>query len=122
MEGYSGLSWVLLLAAGDALAAPPPVLAKGLGALLGAGTVLLVGARRRLSDLLAAGLLALSFPFVYHAVNGLETALAVFLVAALILVPPDSAARRAPSAGRRRQPRRDGSRAAPRRRRRGEPG
>ncbi|HEX9668193.1 MAG TPA: hypothetical protein VGC93_01805, partial [Thermoanaerobaculia bacterium] len=43
VEGYSGLSWVLVLAAGDALGAPPPALAKGLGALLGAGTVLLVG-------------------------------------------------------------------------------
>jgi arabinofuranosyltransferase len=94
VEGYSGLSWVLLLAAGDVVGAPPPVLAKGLGALLGAGTLLLVGARRRLPDLLAAILLALSFPFVYHSVNGLETALAAFLVAALVLVPPDSAARR----------------------------
>jgi len=95
VEGYSGLSWVLILAAGDALGAPPPALAKGLGALLGAGTLLLVGARRRLPDLLAAALLALSFPFAYHSVNGLETALAAFLVAALVLVPPDSAARRA---------------------------
>ncbi len=95
VEGYSGLSWVLLLAAGDALGLAPPAFAKWLGLALGAGTLLLVGACRRPARLLAAGLLALSLPFAYHAVNGLETALAAFLLATLLLVRPDSPARRA---------------------------
>jgi hypothetical protein len=95
VEGYSGLSWVLALAAGEALGLAPPALAKWLGLCLGAATLLVVGASRRPARLLAAGLLALSLPFAYHAVNGLETALAALLLAALLVVRPDSRPRRA---------------------------
>jgi hypothetical protein len=63
--------------------------------LLGAATVLLVGLSRGPGRPVAAVLLAFSLPFAYHAVNGLETALAALLLAALVLVPPDVPPRRA---------------------------
>ncbi len=107
VEGYSGLSWVLLLAAGNGLGLPPPALAKGLGLLLGAGTLLLVAfgggnagapvpaGRPSGARALAACLVGSSLPFAYHAINGLETALTTFLLAALVLPPRDLPGRRA---------------------------
>jgi len=90
VEGFSSLSWVLLLAAGHRLGLDLPLLAKGLGVLLGAGTLLLLGASRDPARPLAALLLALSLPFTYHALNGLETALFAFLLTALIVVSGES--------------------------------
>jgi arabinofuranosyltransferase len=87
VEGYSSLSWALLLAAGDALGLPLPELSKLLGIALGAGTLLLVAGRGSPVRLLAAGLLAVWLPAVYHFQNGLETALAAFLVTALVTLP-----------------------------------
>jgi hypothetical protein len=90
VEGYSSLSWALVLAAGDALGLLLPALSKLLGIGLGAATLLLVAGRGSPFRLLAAGLLAAWLPAVYHFENGLETALAAFLVTALVAVPGDS--------------------------------
>ncbi len=89
VEGYSSLSWTLLLALGDALGLDLPDLSRVLGLALGAGTLLLLllasWARPR-ARLLSAGLLAVWLPGVYHFLNGLETALTAFLVTALVAV------------------------------------
>ena len=89
VEGYSSLSWVLLLAAGDALGLDLPDLARWLGLFLGAGTLFLLsaGAFEPRSRLLAAALLAAYLPAAYHFINGLETSLMAFLVTALVLLP-----------------------------------
>ncbi|HWM95048.1 MAG TPA: hypothetical protein VN493_30110 [Thermoanaerobaculia bacterium] len=90
VEGYSSLSWTLVLALGYALGLDLPDLSRALGLALGAGTLLLLllaswaGPRARL---LAAGLLAVWLPGAYHFLNGLETALTAFLVTALVAVP-----------------------------------
>jgi hypothetical protein len=94
VEGYSSLSWALVLAAGDALGLPLPALSKLLGIGLGAGTLLLIAGKGSPFRLLAAGLLAVWLPAVYHFENGLETALAAFLVTALATIPGDSRAGR----------------------------
>ena len=96
VEGYSSVSWVLLLALGDELGAEPPLLSKGIGLLLGAGTLLLFAAapvdwRTRLS---AGALLSVHAPFLYHSINGLETSLMTFLVTALVLLSFGSRASR----------------------------
>jgi arabinofuranosyltransferase len=91
VEGYSSLSWALVLAAGDAVGLPPPDLSKILGIALGAGTLLLVAGRGSRFRLLAAALLAVWLPAVYHFQNGLETALAAFLVTVLVVLPPGRA-------------------------------
>lgn len=89
VEGYSSLSWTLLLALGGALGLDLPDLSRALGLALGAGTLLLLllasWARPR-ARLLSAGLLAVWLPGAYHFLNGLETALTAFLVTALVAV------------------------------------
>ncbi len=91
VEGYSSLAWVLILAAGARLGLALPALSQGLGLLLGIGT-LLVLARRSLP---AAAGLALSLPWLYHTLIGLETCLMTFLVTVLVCFPPDTLRRRA---------------------------
>lgn len=86
VEGYSSLAWVLILAAGAGLGIGLPALSQALGLLLGLGT-LLVLARR---SLLAAAGLALSLPWLYHTLNGLETCLVTFLVTVLTCFPLDT--------------------------------
>ena len=89
VEGYSSLSWTLLLALGDALGLDLPDLSRALGLALGAGTLLLLllaSLARPRARLLSAGLLAVWLPGVYHFLNGLETALTAFLVTALVAV------------------------------------
>lgn len=89
VEGYSSLSWTLLLALGGALGLELPDLSRVLGLVLGAGTLLLLllgsWARPR-ARLAAAALLAVWLPGAYHFLNGLETALTAFLVTALVAV------------------------------------
>jgi len=90
VEGYSSLSWTLLLALGDALGLDLPDLSRVLGLALGAGTLLLLlfaSWARPPARLLTAGLLAVWLPGAYHFLNGLETALTAFLVTALVAVP-----------------------------------
>jgi arabinofuranosyltransferase len=97
VEGYSSLSWTLGLALGDALGLDLPDLSRALGLVLGAGTLLLLllaswaGPRARY---VAAGLFAVWLPGAYHFLNGLETALAAFLVTALVAVPASTPKRR----------------------------
>lgn len=92
VEGYSSLSWVLILAAGEAVGLDPAALSKGLGMALGAATLLLLSASWAAprARLLSAGLLAFWLPAVYHFLNGLETALAAFLVTVLVTVSADT--------------------------------
>jgi arabinofuranosyltransferase len=101
VEGYSSLSWVLILAAGERLGFSLPQLSKGLGLLLGAGTIVLLATSRfdRGPRLTAAALLAVHPAALYHFVNGLETSLAAFLVTALVCIEPGSALRTAVSHG-----------------------
>jgi hypothetical protein len=90
VEGYSSLSWVLILAAGARAGIGLPALSQILGLLLGIATLLLL-ARRSLP---AAAGLAACLPWLYHALNGLETGLMAFLVAALTTLPPETRSRR----------------------------
>jgi len=92
VEGYSSLSWLLLMAAGEAMGLDPPAFSRGLGLAFGVATMLLVasGPFDAGSRLLAVGLLAVHLPWTYHALNGLETAMVAFLVTALLLLPATS--------------------------------
>lgn len=91
VEGYSSLSWVLILAVADKLGLDLPETSKWLGLLLGMGTLLLLSAGPfdARSRLLAEALLAGFPPAAYHFVNGLETSLMAFLVTALVLLPSE---------------------------------
>jgi arabinofuranosyltransferase len=93
VEGYSSLAWVVLLAAGARLGLALPVLAQGLGLLLGIGTLLVLAARAAPGRSAAAGLVA-CLPWLYHGLNGLETGLMGFLVTILTCVPPETPRRR----------------------------
>ncbi|MDC0673492.1 hypothetical protein [Nannocystis radixulma] len=92
VEGYTNFLWVLVLALGTCLGAPPEALAPWLtqlGALAGAAaTVVLVRALRgasgpwRVADLIPAMLLAAAPEYVVWAQGGLETAWAAALTLA----------------------------------------
>lgn len=87
VEGYSSLSWLLLLAAVDGIGLPVPLAAVVLGLACGIA-VLLTLARRGGAGALAAVLTALFLPFSYHSANGLETALTTLLVTVLTTAYP----------------------------------
>ncbi|HEY6320057.1 MAG TPA: hypothetical protein VJA16_00680 [Thermoanaerobaculia bacterium] len=86
VEGYSSLSWVLLLAAGRRLGADLPLFAKSLGILLGAATVCLLAGVKP-GGLWAAAWFAVFLPGLYHFVNGLETGWMTLLVTAIACLP-----------------------------------
>jgi arabinofuranosyltransferase len=91
VEGYTGLSWVLLLAAAAALGLPLIASAQGLGVLLGGATLFLtwrcavcwLGARP--AALLPALFLATQRSFVAWSLEGLETQLFTLLLCACLL-------------------------------------
>ena len=90
VEGYSSLSWLLLLAAFRALDVAPFTVVRALGLMLGSFTLLL---QLRLnhstaSRVCAALALASSMPAVYHFNNGLETPLMALLLT-LLAAPPE---------------------------------
>ena len=92
VEGYSSLSWLLLMAAGEAIGLDLPGFSKALGLFFGLATLTLIsiGPFDAASRLLTIGLLALHLPWTYHAINGLETVFVSFLVTALNLMPASS--------------------------------
>ncbi|MGI8587553.1 MAG: hypothetical protein ACR2M0_07695 [Chloroflexia bacterium] len=79
VEGYSNLSWILLLAGMSKLGLDLPVWAANLGRLLSVLNLLLVYSlsysivRRRLAALTAPALLALTAPYALWSRGGLET-------------------------------------------------
>lgn len=86
VEGYSSLAWVALLAPASLAGFDLPLVAKSLGLIFGALTLLAVAKLASLplaSRLVASILLAFHPAFVYHSMNGLETSLMTFLVACL---------------------------------------
>ena len=92
VEGYSSLSWLLLLSAGEALGLDLPSFSRCLGLVFGLGTLLIVafGPFDAIPRLLTVGLLVVYLPWVYHTINGLETALVSFLLVALLLLPAET--------------------------------
>ncbi|MBI4865104.1 MAG: hypothetical protein HY815_33320 [Candidatus Riflebacteria bacterium] len=97
VEGYSSPLWVLILAVARSLGASLPEASMTLGLLCGSATVLLLSrsSLARRTRLLAAWLLAIDLPFLYHSVNGLETALTALLVTAQMVLAPPGTVRRA---------------------------
>jgi arabinofuranosyltransferase len=92
VEGYTNLSWTLLIAAALAAGFDPELFTTVLGGVFGLGTIVVT---YRLAERLLPGspvpcvatwLLATSPGFCGHAVFGLETSMFAFLVAAGILV------------------------------------
>lgn len=85
VEGYTCPLWMLILSVPIGLSIPPFVVSPllGLASALGAAWVALLGrgSARRESDVWAALAIALSTPLVFHAVQGLGTALAALLLA-----------------------------------------
>jgi arabinofuranosyltransferase len=95
VEGYSSLTWVLVLAAGARLGLSLPLWSKGIALLLGLGILLVLAAREHgRAGLLAAAWLALCLPMLYHVLNGLDTALMALLLTVLACLPPDTPGRR----------------------------
>ncbi len=98
VEGYTGFLWVVLLAAGRLAGVDIPETSRVLGLLFAALTILLVSlwpARLLRGDCdppapgawggLAAALLGAAHPLAYHAVLGLETTMAAFLLTAALM-------------------------------------
>ena len=93
-QGFTGFTWLALLALTNLLGAHTPLAGQLLGLLLGALTVLLVhrlASRLRLpSPWLPPLLLVLNAHFVHHTTSGLETSLFTFMTLAahtLLLLP-----------------------------------
>lgn len=86
VEGYTNLLWVLLVAIGIGLGAPPEPVTAILGLLATVGTALLVTRHARiltghpLAGALAGVITAIAFPTAVWATAGLETPLFTFLV------------------------------------------
>ena len=112
-EGYSNLTWVLLVAAGYAVGIPPLIAAKGLGLLCLAAAVVgtaklvdVLSGRRSALRWFGAAALASSGCFVSWSVQALETPLVAALLvwatisfATFLRAPPGTAARAARVAG-----------------------
>jgi hypothetical protein len=85
VEGASSLSWVVVLAGARAAGIEPLVAAKAIGGALGVAVLAIeLGLGAALGSawvgLVAAGLTALSAPFAFWAVGGLETGFYAFLL------------------------------------------
>ena len=98
-QGFTGFSWLALLAVANLLGADTPLAGQLLGLLLGALTVLLVhglaGQLRLPMPWLPPLLLVLNAHFVHHTTSGLETSLFTFitLAALYLLLLPNPGAR-----------------------------
>ena len=94
LEGYSSLLWVLVLAPFQALGLDLALTAQALGIVLGLSVIWAVAAGEQRPRWFGAVGLVVCLPWLYHTVNGLETALVAALIAALTCIAPTTAARR----------------------------